>query len=59
MALGGGNFLTENKVLPGTYINFVSAANSNVTLADRGVAAAVVRMDWGRNGIIELTKIYR
>ena len=25
MALGGGTWLVQNKVLPGTYINFVSA----------------------------------
>ena len=26
MALGGGTFVTQNKVLPGAYINFVSLA---------------------------------
>ena len=26
MALGGGNWLTQNKVLPGSYINFSSVA---------------------------------
>lgn len=25
MALGGGNWLTQNKVLPGSYINFSSS----------------------------------
>ena len=30
MALGGGNFLTQNKVIPGTYINFISRAINEV-----------------------------
>ena len=29
MALGGGTFTTMNKVLPGTYINFVSTARAS------------------------------
>ena len=37
MALGGGTFVTQNKTLPGAYINFVSAAAS-ATLSDRGIA---------------------
>ena len=37
MAYGGGTWLTQNKVLPGTYINFVSAAVAYVNIADRGL----------------------
>ena len=47
MSLGGGNFTTPNKVLPGTYINFVSARNASATLADRGIATIGLEMDWG------------
>lgn len=47
MAHGGGTFLTQNKVLPGTYINFVSAARASVTLSDRGIAALPLELDWG------------
>lgn len=47
MALGGGNFLTQNKVLPGSYINFVSAASSNANISDRGYAAVAVELGWG------------
>lgn len=47
MALGGGSFLTQNKILPGSYINFVSAASSNANISDRGYAAAAVELDWG------------
>lgn len=39
MALGGGNFISQNKVLPGTYINFVSAAHASAALSDRGVCS--------------------
>jgi len=38
MALGGGTFLVQNKVLPGSYINFISAARASAVLSDRGVA---------------------
>ena len=47
MALGGGTFVTQNKVLPGTYINFVSAASASATLSDRGYAAMPLELDWG------------
>ena len=33
MALGGGMYTVQNKVLPGAYINFVSAARASATLA--------------------------
>lgn len=47
MALGGGVFFTQNKVLPGSYINFVSASKASATLSDRGVAAMPVFISWG------------
>lgn len=52
MALGGGLFVTQNKVLPGTYINFVSAARADNRLSDRGVAAMPLELDWGVEGEI-------
>jgi len=56
MALGGGTYLTQNKVLPGTYINFVSAANASAVISDRGVAACACEMKWGKeNEIFEVT----
>ncbi|MFR7450132.1 MAG: hypothetical protein ACLUT5_12655 [Butyricicoccus sp.] len=39
MALGGGMYTVQNKVLPGAYINFVSAARASAALGDRGAAA--------------------
>lgn len=50
MALGGGTFTAQNKVLPGTYINFVSAASANTNLSDRGVATMPLELDWGVEG---------
>lgn len=47
MGLGGGIFLVQNKVLPGTYINFVSAARASENLSDRGYAALAMELDWG------------
>ena len=47
MALGGGTFLVQNKILPGTYINFISVAKASATLSDRGIATIPLDMDWG------------
>ena len=47
MALGGGTFLVQNKVLPGAYINFVSKARATATLSDRGYATVPILLDWG------------
>ena len=55
MALGGGTFIAQNKVLPGAYINFVSLAAASATLSDRGIAAIGVESDWGASGIQEIT----
>lgn len=50
MALGGGTWTVENKTLPGTYINFVSADLSSIALSDRGVAAMPLILNWGDEG---------
>ena len=47
MALGGGTYLVQNKVLPGAYMNFVSASRASATLSDRGIAALPLALDWG------------
>lgn len=52
MALGGGTFLTQNKVLPGSYINFVSAAKATAALSERGYAAMPLILDWGVEGSV-------
>lgn len=56
MALGGGNFISQNKILPGSYINFVSAARASTALSERGIATMPITGDWGALGeIIEVT----
>lgn len=52
MALGGGSFTTQNKELPGAYINFVSMASASTTLSNRGIATMPLEMDWGVEGDI-------
>lgn len=56
MALGGGTFSVQNKEIPGTYINFVSAASANASLSGRGIVTMPLTMDWGVEGkVIEVT----
>ena len=55
MALGGGKFITMNKVLPGAYIN-VTAEPVSTNELERGVVALPVCMTWGPDAeIMELT----
>lgn len=56
MALGGGSFTTQNKKLPGSYINFVSVAAASAALSERGIATMPLELDWGKEGeIFEVT----
>lgn len=47
MALGGGTYTTQNKILPGSYINFISLAKANANLSERGIATMPLSLDWG------------
>jgi len=54
--LGGGTFKTQNKILPGSYTNFVSAAKASSNIGERGVAALALELDFGKeNEIFEVT----
>lgn len=54
--LGGGTFLVQNKILPGSYINFVSRAKATAALSDRGIATMPLELDWGVEGeVFEVT----
>lgn len=56
MALGGGSFTSQNKVLAGAYINFVSLASASAALSDRGIATMPLELDWGVEGeVFEVT----
>lgn len=50
--LGGGTFTAQNKVLPGAYMNFVSAGNPAAVLSKRGTAAMPFVMDWGQEDAV-------
>ncbi len=56
MALGGGTFVTQNKVLPGAYINFVSVSNGSNIFGERGTGAIGVPIDWCDGAIHTVTK---
>lgn len=56
MALGGGTFIVQNKVLPGSYINFFSVAAASASISDRGIATIPLALDWGaENEVITVT----
>lgn len=50
MALGGGTWTFQNKVLPGAYISFESKVRPSVNVTDRGYAAMAIELDWGPVG---------
>lgn len=55
MALGGGTWLTQNKLLPGTYINFVNTNTGGAILGERGTVAIALPLSADTSGtIIEL-----
>lgn len=48
----GGTFITQNKVRPGAYINFVAVPQSQMNVSDRGIATMALPMSWGPEGEI-------
>lgn len=54
--LGGGVFVTQNKTLPGAYINFVNASNATSAVGDRGVVAIALPLDKSAGSVITITK---
>ncbi|WP_018750222.1 phage tail sheath family protein [Paenibacillus sanguinis] len=52
--MANGTWTTQNKVSPGTYINFKSAARAVGTVGERGVAAFPTPLPWGPEGVIQL-----
>lgn len=53
--LGGGVFVTQNKILPGSYINFVNASQVTSNLGERGVVAIALPLDKAAGTVIEIT----
>lgn len=57
MALGGGTFTAQNKVLPGTYINFVQTATASSEVSERGIVAIPMNFDYAKDGgVFSVTK---
>ena len=42
--LGGGVFVTQNKVLPGSYINFINASKATSNIGERGTVAIALSL---------------
>ena len=53
--LGGGVFTTQNKVLPGTYINIVNASSAGSTVGDRGTVAIALPLNKAVGSVITIT----
>lgn len=54
--LGGGVFVTQNKELPGSYINFVKATSAGGNIGERGAVAIALNLSKNPASVIELTK---
>lgn len=56
MALGGGTFTAQNKILNGAYINFVSAKRATGALSERGIVTMPLELNWGiDSAVFEVT----
>lgn len=53
--LGGGVFITQNKVLPGSYINIVNAGVAGSTVGDRGTVAIALPLGKSAGEVIKIT----
>ena len=56
MAFGGGVFVTQNKTMPGTYINCVNASRATANLGERGVVAIAHVLNKNAKSVIEITR---
>ena len=55
--LGGGIFVTQNKTLPGSYINFVSLASTTSAIGERGIVAIALPLNKNVGKVIELNRV--
>ena len=53
--LGGGVFVTQNKVMPGSYINFINATNASSNIGERGTVAIALPLGKAPGTVIEIT----
>lgn len=55
--LGGGIFVTQNKTLPGSYINIVNASSVTSAVGDRGVVAIALPLNKNAGAVIEVERV--
>ena len=53
--LGGGIYVTQNKTLPGSYVNFINASSVTSAVGDRGVVAIALPIKKAAGTVIEVT----
>ena len=51
--MAGGTWTSQNKVLPGVYINVKSQGSINANVGDRGVVAIAEPLSWGPSGVVQ------
>ena len=51
----GGTFEIQNKVLPGSYVKFVSTVAANASLSERGIAAVLLPTNWNPDSLLTVT----
>lgn len=56
MALGGGVWVTQNKTLPGSYINIISASKATATVGERGTVAIPLALGKAPGTVITITR---
>ena len=54
--LGGGIFVTQNKTLPGSYINIVNASAATSAVSDRGVVAIALPLNKSAGKVIAISR---
>ena len=51
--MAGGIWTSQNKTLPGVYINVKSQGNVNANVGTRGVVAIAEPLSWGPTGVVQ------
>lgn len=51
--MAGGTWTSQNKVLPGVYINVQSQASVNISVGERGIVAIPKALSWGPVGTVQ------
>ncbi len=51
--MAGGTWTSQNKVLPGVYINTLSQGNLNAGAGERGTVAIAEPLSWGPSGVVQ------